>query len=97
MGSTHVYKARVKRWRAKLDKYEEQYRTFVQKKLKVYVKLAEAQTLLYNQVAVFFSETDASCIQRYELSVFVEELLEENLDLFFTDFRVNCVEAPCGS
>ncbi len=54
MGNTHVYKARVKRWRAKLDKYEEKYRMFVQKKLKVYVKLAEAQALLYNQVAVFF-------------------------------------------
>ncbi len=79
MGSTHVYNARVKRWRAKLDKYEERYRMFVQKKQNAYAKLAEAQAWLYNQVAVLFSETDASCNKRYELSVFVEELLKENL------------------
>jgi len=41
VGSTHVYNARVKRWGAKLNKYEEKYRTFVQKKQKAYVKIAE--------------------------------------------------------
>ena len=60
MGSTHVNNARVKLWGAKLNKYEEKYRTFVQKKQKAYAKIAEAPAWLYNQVAALFSETDAA-------------------------------------
>jgi hypothetical protein len=51
----HTYNARVKRWRTKLEKYEERYRTFAQKKQKAYAKLAEAW--LCKQVATSFSET----------------------------------------
>ena len=35
------------------------------------------------------------CIKWYEPSIFVEELLKENPELDFTDFRVKA--APCGS
>jgi hypothetical protein len=44
----HTYNVRVKRWRAKLEKCEERYRTFAQKKQKAYAKLAESQAWLYN-------------------------------------------------
>ena len=74
-------KARLLRWRAKLEKYEEKYRTFAQKKQKAYAKLDETQAWLYNQVASSLSETDVVCIKRYEPSIFVEELLTENPDL----------------
>ena len=65
----HTYKTRVLRWKAQLEKYEEKYRTFAQKKQKAYAKLAEAQAWLYNQVDTSFSETDSVCIKRYEPSV----------------------------
>ncbi len=95
VSNEHTYNVRVKRWRSKLQKYEERYRTFAQKKQKEYAKLVEAQAWLYNQVASSFSETGATCIKWYEPSIFVDELLKEDPKLGFTDFRVKV--APCGS
>ncbi len=82
-----TYDVRVNRWRTKLEKYEERYHTFAQKKQKAYANLAETQAWLYDQVVSSFSETDVTSIKRYEPSISVDELLKEDPMLGFTDFR----------